>query len=197
MHDAVATKAALRKRFRSLRDSLDARSFGNACDAICQHALELPALRDARCVFCYISSGREVETHRLIRHLMAVGRTVLAPRMDRGTADWIMGLFPVRRWTDLEPGAFNVLQPPVDRSALPEPDVCIVPGLAFDCRGYRLGQGGGHYDRWLAAHPNVASVGLCLDACLSDALPTEAHDQPVDQVVTESQVLDAAAARGS
>lgn len=81
------------------------------------------------------------------------------------------------------------LQPP-PRLEPVVPDVVVVPLLAFTTRGERLGQGGGHYDRWLAANPLVPAIGLAWDCQIADALPTEAHDRHLAAVVTPTRIYE-------
>lgn len=88
---------------------------------------------------------------------------------------------------DLEVGPFGILQPASDVDIL-VPEVLFVPVVGFTATGARLGQGGGHYDRWLAEHPPVLAVGLAWDAQLCDALPTEPHDIALDAVVTPTRI---------
>ncbi len=88
---------------------------------------------------------------------------------------------------DLEVGPFGMLQPAADAEVL-VPEVLFIPLVGFTATGARLGQGGGHYDRWLAEHPPVLAVGLAWDAQLCDALPTEPHDIALDAVVTPTRI---------
>jgi 5-formyltetrahydrofolate cyclo-ligase len=88
---------------------------------------------------------------------------------------------------DLEVGPFGMLQPAADAEPL-VPDVLFVPLVGFTDDCARLGQGGGHYDRWLAEHPPALAVGLAWDAQLCDSLPIEAHDKPLDAVVTPTRI---------
>ena len=89
--------------------------------------------------------------------------------------------------SDLAKGPFGVLQPA--RSAEPLiPDVLFVPLVGFTAEGARLGQGGGHYDRWLAEHPGRAAIGLAWDVQLCDALPAEPHDARLDAVITPTRM---------
>lgn len=89
---------------------------------------------------------------------------------------------------DLEVGPFGILQPAADAEAL-VPDVLFVPLLGFTAECARIGQGGGHYDRWLAEHPPALAVGLAWDAQLCDTLPIEPHDAPLDAVVTPTRIF--------
>jgi 5-formyltetrahydrofolate cyclo-ligase len=93
--------------------------------------------------------------------------------------------------SELEPSPFGVLQP---RQDCPEvmPALVFVPLVAFTEDGERLGQGGGHYDRWVAANPQIAAVGLAWDCQLVDALPAEPHDRPLRAVVTPTRLFEGA-----
>lgn len=88
---------------------------------------------------------------------------------------------------DLEVGPFGILQPEADAEPL-EPEILFVPLVGFTAEGARLGQGGGHYDRWLAEHAPALSVGLAWDAQLCEALPSEPHDIALDAVVTPTRI---------
>jgi 5-formyltetrahydrofolate cyclo-ligase len=89
--------------------------------------------------------------------------------------------------TDLEPGPHRHLQPRDDAEEV-FPDVAFVPLLGFTAAGDRLGQGGGHYDRWLAANPSVLALGLAWDCQLRESLPREAHDRILRGVITPSRI---------
>jgi 5-formyltetrahydrofolate cyclo-ligase len=89
--------------------------------------------------------------------------------------------------SDCEVGPFGILQPEADAEPL-VPQVLFVPLVGFTAQGARLGQGGAHYDRWLAEHRPVLAVGLAWDAQLCDALPTEPHDAALDAVITPTRI---------
>ena len=89
--------------------------------------------------------------------------------------------------SDLVDGPFAIRQPSRDAEAV-VPQVLFMPLLGFTPRGERLGQGGGHYDRWLAEHPETIRIGLAWDGQLLDELPVEPHDVPLDAVVTPTRL---------
>lgn len=93
--------------------------------------------------------------------------------------------------SDLETGAFDLLQPNADAEQL-VPDVLFMPLVGFTAAGDRLGQGGGHYDRWLEAHPGTVRIGLAWDCQLVESLPVEPHDVPLHAVVTPTRFYGAA-----
>lgn len=98
-----------------------------------------------------------------------------------------------RAWADpfadegLETGPYGTLQPAVDAEEL-FPDLAFVPLVGFTAEGQRLGQGGGHYDRWLAAHPDVMALGLAWDCQKVDSLPAEEHDILLRAVITPTRL---------
>jgi 5-formyltetrahydrofolate cyclo-ligase len=113
--------------------------------------------------------------------LLAEGRQVLLPRVASDTE------LTIHRYTspaDLQPGAFGILEPvgePVDDCTIA--DAAIIPGMAFDRAGHRLGRGRGFYDRFLARVPQLLRIGLCAEWQLADFVPTDAHDVAMHYVV--------------
>ena len=102
-----------------------------------------------------------------------------------------------REWSDpwdddlLDEGPYGALQPGGPAPGL-VPDALFVPLIGFTADGHRLGQGGGHYDRWLAAHPACLAIGLAWDCQLVDRLPVEPHDRRLNAVVTPSRIYEGA-----
>ncbi len=93
-------------------------------------------------------------------------------------------------WVDdlLEPGPWKGIVQPVASAPAVVPDILFVPLVGFSADGARLGQGGGHYDRWLEANPSARPIGLAWDCQLVDDLPCEAHDRPLHAVVTPTRI---------
>ncbi|MDR3345034.1 MAG: 5-formyltetrahydrofolate cyclo-ligase [Oscillospiraceae bacterium] len=144
--------------------------------------------REAKTLFTYVSGAVEVDTHEIIRSALAHGKQVAAPRCVPGTRD--MGFCFIESEDDLEPGELGVLEPKSHcKAAEPTQEtLCLVPGLAFDFSGARLGFGKGYYDRFLARFPgNLA--GLCYEGCLRPRVPCGRFDQRVAVVITEKRVL--------
>ena len=145
-------------------------------------------------ILCCLSFGLELDSRRLVRRLLAEGREVFLPRVARHDTRLHVHPFPCR----LETLRFGLEQPVADAPELaPEEidariDVALILGLAFDRRGYRLGYGGGYFDRFLAARRPLP-IGLAYACQLVDALPVAAHDVPMRAVVTEDGVVRPAA----
>ncbi|MEO1235641.1 MAG: 5-formyltetrahydrofolate cyclo-ligase [Planctomycetota bacterium] len=184
----MPTKADLRRTYRARREAFDPTALDAASDRVRSRVLALPEIAAAKCVFVYASADGEVQTYTLIEDLWAMRKTVAVPRVT-DPANGGMDAVPIRSLKDLAPAAFGVLAPRHGAPLNQNPEVVVVPGVAFcPATGHRLGQGRGFYDRYLAAHPAAFAVGLSLESQLLDDLPAESHDWAVDAVVTESAV---------
>ncbi|MEM9111908.1 MAG: 5-formyltetrahydrofolate cyclo-ligase, partial [Planctomycetota bacterium] len=175
-------KADLRKHYRALRNAIPEASLIERSTAIEQLVLSIDRVEHAGSVFIYVSSGSEVRTHELIAALLGQGKAVMVPRVppEPGVMQPIM----INTLNDFVPGRFGIPEPTTREPFHETPDVTIVPGLAFQRTGERLGQGGGYYDRYLAHHPATYKVGLCFSEQLADKLPIGGHDICMDEVVT-------------
>lgn len=175
----VATKQALRDEMRRRLAELDDDRRRLEADRVRQRLEALPVVREADAFLVYASVDDEVPTLDLIEDLLDAGREVCVPRVVGDSLDAV----PVGGVDELSPGAFGVPEPPEGRPFDPRLlEVAVVPGLAFDRDGNRLGRGGGHFDRFLSDfHP--PAVGLGFECQVVDEVPIEDHDVPVDLVV--------------
>ncbi|MCT7355199.1 5-formyltetrahydrofolate cyclo-ligase [Streptomyces sp. 15-116A] len=191
-----ADKRALRRHIATVRRGLTADDVQVAAGALAERALALPELAHARTVAAYVSVGSEPGTRALLDALRARGVRVLLPSLlPDNDLDWGLyagedSLASVRHG-----GKMHLLEPggaPLGPDAVLDADVVLLPGLAVDARGMRLGRGGGSYDRVLArleragAHP--ALVVLLYDTEVVEHVPEEPHDRPVHAVVTPGGV---------
>jgi 5-formyltetrahydrofolate cyclo-ligase len=143
-------------------------------------------------VLGYASFGSEPETRPLLRELLAGGRVLVLPRVERAARR--LALHQVRDLdTELQPGTWGILEPVPVRCrsvAPPEIDFVLVPGVVFDRDGGRIGHGGGYYDRLLAAWPEPLPplVAAAFELQVVPVVPVLATDHHVDRVVTESRI---------
>ena len=148
---------------------------------------ELDHFKRSRCVLIYISLEREVDTHAIIEHCFRTGKQVAVPRVN--PAQGALEIREITSWDgQLEKGTFGVMEPREDRARLVdlnEIDCVVVPGVAFDHEGRRLGHGQGYYDRLLSRiKPDIPRIALAFDVQLIDHLPQDSHDQPVHTVLS-------------
>jgi len=182
-------KTALRRRLRAARAALPADLRSAWSRAIAARVLGLQEWRQAEAVQLFIGGAAgEVETLGLARCCLAAGKRLICPRVAGAELE----LRRVRGLDDLERGAFGLLEPNpqrTERAAPAQVDLFLLPGLAFDRAGGRLGMGGGFYDRLLEGHP-APRAGLAFGLQLLNAVPVDARDAPMHRVITELQVIE-------
>lgn len=187
-----AQKRQVRANALCVRDAIaaDERRWKSA--GIARRILAMPALQGLRAWFVYVSYRSEVETHGLIAGLLVAGMAVSVPSVD--AAAKTMTASRITDFSrDLSPGRLGILEPKPDRRQPVSPDrldVVVVPGAAFSPGGWRIGYGGGYYDRFLKSC-RCPAVGLAFEAQILGCIPhDDAADMPVQYVVTESRILD-------
>lgn len=183
-------KESLRAGARAAVASLPASLQAEAAETLAERVLEWQSFQSARTVACFASTLGEIDTDPLLRRILSAGKALLLPYIQGEGAEAAMAFAPVADLEkDLVEGRFGIREPgPEARSrAVPEADLVLVPGLAFDLRGGRLGKGKGFYDRHLAAS-RAFKAGLCFDVQIAEKnLPLDPHDQLMDAVVTEKR----------
>ncbi|MET9321708.1 5-formyltetrahydrofolate cyclo-ligase [Streptomyces sp. NPDC003038] len=192
----ASPKAELRRGLLAARRALSPDTCRTAATALADTAFELPELADARTVAAYVSVGSEPGTRDLLDALRAAGKRVLLPLLlPDNDLDWAVYAGPGSLAEAAHPGRMRLLEPTgpaLGPDAVTEADAVLLPGLAVDGRGMRLGRGGGSYDRVLerleraGAHP--ALVVLLYDDEVVARVPEEPHDHPVQAVATPSGV---------
>ena len=178
-------KRELRRAASAARDAV--RDRAAAATAACAHLSALAPYRSAEAVLWYVSMPSELSTSAAIEAALAEGKRVAVPWCDGDD----LGLWRLESVSELEPGTWGIPEPPPARRGEPERlvapgsiDLVVVPGLAFDRRGRRLGHGKGYYDR-LLVRSSAVRVGLCYDAQVFANVPAGPRDALMDWLVTE------------
>ena len=195
----MTIKRDLRSHFVTMRRSLSAEERTTAETAIYESLFSLPAWREAPVICGFVSVRGEPNTTPILRRAAAEGKTVALPVTitDAREGNMIFRSLPDGDVGRLIPARFGIPEPDEGCPAVSPADLSgsliLVPALAFDREGYRLGYGGGYYDRFLQglgeAGIPVSTVGLTYGACVADALPRESHDIPVHYVIDERRIL--------
>lgn len=182
----------LRREILARRDALDPAARARLSAAALARVAALQAFRQARVVLGYASFASELDTRPFLHEVLAGGRVLVLPRVDRAARR--LALHQVRDFdTELEPGTWGIPEPVPARCravASTEIDFALVPGVVFDRDGGRIGHGGGYYDRLLAAWPDPMPrlVAAAFELQVVLAVPVLATDRRVDLVVTESRI---------
>ncbi len=175
---------------RALRLTMSVAEVRAKSAAIREWLVALPPFASARVVLAYVSRGNEVMTHELIQQLLAEGRRVGVPVFDADRAEYHASLideFP----GDLVAGQLQILEPrpeKVRRIGRDQFAAVLVPGVAFDPHGGRLGRGKGYYDRLLEGAPSV-KIGLAYEFQIVEEVPVHEHDVPMDFIITETRII--------
>ena len=185
----MLSKAEIREQMRAALAGILPAERDECSQRIVAAAMALPAWREACVVMCFVSMPSEVQTAELFRRGWADGKTMLAPHVD-----WAANVMAGVRLDSLERlkiGKFGVVELPAGPAADPASiDLLFAPAMAFDAEGYRLGRGGGYFDRFCSQNGfRAAIVGLGFDCQRVDRLPRDGHDVPVDVLVTESGAI--------
>ena len=172
-------KDSLRREMRALRDGAPDRAL---CDAkLFQNFFSLPQVQEADSFFVYYSFGSEADTHALIARILSEGKRVCLPRVEGREM-----VFVPYFGQALERGRFGIGQPQGEEADFP-PDVVVLPMLAWNGL-YRLGYGGGYYDRFLEKTAHTCKIGLAYAFQRTDVPFMQAHDIPADILVTDEKI---------
>ncbi len=184
----MTTKAILRAHYRELERNRPADEVAAASKAIFKQLAALEVFQQAHCIGAYLSLPAEVQSREIIEACWENGVDVCVPYYL--AAERFYGMSKLHPGAPVRTQRWNVSEPenpePVDPAML---DLILVPAMAFDGHGNRLGHGGGHYDRLLAQVKGYR-LGLAFHEQLADELPREPHDQPVQAVLTERKLLE-------
>lgn len=184
--DITLEKAHLRQSIGERLKRLSPEDRARESRSICKRLLQsLPSTPGTICVF-YPMMGSEADIRDLFPELLARGWRLFFPRFEGS----MFAFRQIQRLDELAPGRYGLMEPSSDEPPLSitDVDIAILPGLAFDAAGGRIGRGNGGYDRWLQElrkkNPKAIVWGTALDCQMVHAVPREPHDQTVDGVCT-------------
>lgn len=188
------SKRELRSEILEVRDCLSPQEVKEKSKRIMENLLSMDAYRQSECLMAYADFRNEVRTDLLLYDALAQGKKVSVP-ITNVTGKVLTPSLLHRYPGALAPGAFGVPEPrpeyrdPVEPTEL---DLVVVPGVAFDEDGFRLGYGGGYYDRFLPrTRPGTVFLAVAYEFQIQSNVYPEIHDCPVHYVVTEERIIEA------
>jgi 5-formyltetrahydrofolate cyclo-ligase len=189
---AAKTKIAIRKMIVQKREELGGLEKEEKNIAIAQRLFGMDEFKKSKTIFCFLSTSFEVQTERIILESLRLGKQVLVPLLDPGGENLKASRIPSMD-IDFVIGEYGVRQPaPKFRNIVPfsNIDFVVVPGLAFDSLGNRIGYGGGFYDKFFKKITgNVSRVAVGYDFQLFNLVPHSDLDEPVHFLITETKAL--------
>ncbi len=180
-------KKALRKRYLAERAALPPEEKRGIDRGITRNILQSDFYQQADCIFCYVSTAEEIDTRAILEAALRDGKTVCVPLCGKGGS---MSARKITALADLKAGHYGILEPlDTAEEIVPEDiDLILAPALACDRMGYRLGYGGGYYDRFLG-RTHAVCAALCASVRVRENLPHEAFDRRCHSIITEREVL--------
>lgn len=180
-------KKSLRKRYLAERAALPVEEKQAIDSGIAQNILQSELYARADCIFCYVSTAEEIDTRMVLEDAFVSGKTVCVPLCGKGGS---MSARKITAISDLQAGHYGILEPSGTAEEIaPETiDLILAPALSCDREGYRLGYGGGYYDRFLSRTKAVCAA-LCASQRMRESLPHEAFDRRCHYIITEREVL--------
>lgn len=188
--DEMTDKKEIRKRILTLRNDMTPGEIAVKSGVIIRRLTELRELREASTLMVFLSFGSEVLTDDLLRWGWYAGKRIVVPLCRPecwGLTPCLLGSF-----AELETGHYGIREQNAEIiRTVPreEIDAVLVPAVAFDRRGYRVGYGGGYYDRFLPEVPRAARIGAAFSCQIVAEIPADSHDVPADLIVTEQEII--------
>ncbi|MBM7646367.1 5-formyltetrahydrofolate cyclo-ligase [Scopulibacillus daqui] len=182
-------KTRLRKETLTALKQLSDQDFKNDCLAIKNNLIKQDEWRHAKVIGLTISRDREIQTRPIIEAAWQEGKIVVVPKCLPRSKQMVFR--QITSYDQLETVYYGLLEPIEDKTAAVRKEklnLVVVPGLVFDQAGYRIGFGGGYYDRFLEGY-NGNTISLALDVQIKENIPKEPHDMPVQKIVTPTYVM--------
>ena len=177
-------KVQQRTEIRQLLMNMSIQDYDQKSQIICESLLQEPSIMEGKTIAMTISIFPEVNTQHIISKLWSMDKCVVVPKCNHKTKQ--MQFYQITSFDELVPASMGLYEPNylitkhIEHKYI---DVCIVPGIVFDQRGFRIGYGGGYYDRFLPFF-NGKKISIAFDEQLVKEVPYEKHDIPIDLLIT-------------
>ena len=173
-----------------MRDNMSEQDWEKKSSTICENLIRMPVYQEAEAVLIFMSISHEPDTGRIIRHALETGKTVAVPKCEGSD----LAFYRIDSPDDVRPGRFSVPEPvntdDMYSVRITDKSLVILPGLAFDKKGFRLGYGAGFYDRYLKDDFYRNKLMIAFSFQEVDEVPNHAGDVRVDWIVTENGITE-------
>lgn len=183
-------KKSLRQAVLEKRNALNSNLKKEWDQKIFNKLINSKLYQEANTIFTYVSFGSEIDTHQFINHALKEGKVIGVPKIVSKKEGIVV--YRINGFQDLKEGYYHILEPVEGCKQVlgDDIDLILMPGLAFDIRGGRIGYGGGYYDRFLAKlNKKVPKIALAYDFQVLDQVPTEERDIKTDGLITPSSFV--------
>ncbi len=181
----LAAKKALRTELTARLKAIEPAKKTAMNIEILKRLQEISDLQSARHVFCFVSTGDEIDTQAVINWLIQEQKQVSVPKISEEG----MAAIQFTDWSMMQANQYGILEPVEWNTIDADINVCIAPGIGFSVDGGRLGMGLGYYDMWFSQHPGTLRVATAYEIQIVTDLPVEAHDVGIDIIVTEERII--------
>lgn len=181
----LENKNEIRKFIKEKREALSVEYKRIYDDIIFNKLILLNEYKESKIIFIYVSFDKEVDTHRIIKYSLDNNKIICVPKIISKAEGMLASR--IKSFEDLSVGKYGILEPMVSNEIIKPEDIDLIltPGVAFDSLGFRLGYGGGFYDRFLdEAGDNASKIALAYDFQILKKIPVDDFDRPVDFVIT-------------
>lgn len=181
----METKKAIRDKIKKKRASLPLEEQQAKSKKIIDTLASHPLYKHAEEIYCYVSFGGEVDTREFVESSLKMGKKVAVPKI---LVNNLMEFYYINSLKELTEGHYGILEPPPVKKAPGNCALMVMPGVAFDKRGGRIGYGKGYYDEYLKHHPSLRRIALAFELQCMESLPREAHDIAPELLMTETGI---------
>lgn len=195
MKSIITKKKMLRNKIKDIKNKLPADYLKSASASITNQLLSMDNFTKAEVIMCYLSFGNEVDTKNFIKVCQDLNKRLLVPVIvkDIKGKSILEASEVIDFENDLAPGTMGIMEPKLGCQRIIDPkliDFIVIPGLAFDRLGNRLGYGGGYYDGFLArTKPECTKIAITFTKQIVEQIPTEEHDIPIEKILTEEGLI--------
>ena len=180
----METKKEIRHKIIRLRKEMDPLVWQDATNAITETIIRHPRFLEETDIYCYVNYNGEVGTEQIMEEAWKLGKHVWLPKVEGKEMEFYLA----ESREELQPGAYGILEPSDGHRADGAEGLMIMPGVAFDESGHRIGYGGGFYDKYLEKHPGLYAVAVAFELQMCPEIPYEEYDIRPQKVVTEECV---------